>query len=58
MACREVLKKVIILSLVSKPSLSVVLFVVDNVDSVEKFQILVYTSQKHVHIEVLTEVYM
>jgi len=57
-ACREVLKKVIILSLVSKPSLSVVLFVVDNVDSVEKFQILVYTSQKHVHIEVLTEVYM
>jgi len=31
------------LSLLSKPSLSVVLFVVDNVDSVEKFQILVYT---------------
>jgi hypothetical protein len=57
-ACREVLKKVIILSLVSKPSLSVVLFVVDNVDSVEKFQIVVFTSQKHVHIEVLTEVYM
>jgi len=41
--CRELLKNVIIiLSLVSKPSLSVVLFVVDNVDSMEKLQILVY----------------
>jgi len=51
-SCRQLLKKVIIIfSLVSEPSLSVVLFVVDYVDSVEKFQILV-------HIKVLTAVYM